>query len=64
MNDELDKALTGWKDSLQLTNALYSLYKSYRERTDHFESQVTALVKTEPLTKEDWQKLIARVEQE
>lgn len=60
---KLDERLQAWADSLRLTNALYSLYKTYRDRTDGLESQVTEMIKTEPLSDKDWSGLRKRVEE-
>ena len=56
------KLLKEWKDGLQLTNALYQLYKSQRERLDGIESIIMEHIEREPLTDKDWEVLRKKVE--
>ncbi len=59
---DLDATLAHWSDSLRLTNALYSLYKQQRARTDSYESQLLEIVQAGPLTDKDWTALRKRIE--
>lgn len=64
MEEELDQAIRDWKDTLQVANALYQLYKSHRERLDGLESRIKEKIEVTPLNNKDWQALRARIEHE
>ncbi len=60
---KFEALLAEWADALRLTNALYGLYKQQRERVDAYQSRLTELIKTAPLTDKDWTNLRKRIEE-
>jgi hypothetical protein len=57
MTRALEDVLQDWSDALRLTNALYSLYKQQRARTDAYESQLMEIIEPSKLTAKDWDSL-------